>query len=473
MNHVRHIIGTLLVSLGGLMSLTANRAQATTAQNLNNLKTSLTTLGTDLNKVGQGLAAKADTAVIGIKICEIAKQISALGVSTKFSDDLDAGLVSGAHPLATSLTELSTLTGNLALPAGAGALNLMNLALYKLEKVFGDLGTIVNTDLADTSKTDLPSLQKNLVALGADLTGAGLNALGNPLGDVAKAFAAVQATPATVLTNSYFNLWTGAKLENPYTIAVDTTAKTATLQSAKTTTDGFIELNLNYSFAIRQGTDQQQDPFLWGADRAKHGTVSNSGFGQFVAPWIHFPDFNTSVGYVFRGSTASTNFSASTIVGGSDLYTAGSLGFPWWRYVDNAGTIRKMQSTLDIAGGVVTDKNNLLLHPNIFVGGGFQGAYSRGGTNSSLIGLWAGRIGMARVDHPRLISGSSVVLNSLNEPEFDATWAPSLGFDITFPVTTALSVQFGGNVYFTASPSAWNLTVGARVDIDKFFSALK
>jgi hypothetical protein len=282
----------------------------------------------------------------------------------------------------------------------------------------------------------------------------------------------VNAADPAPNTNGYFNVWTGAKIENPYTISVDPVAKTATLQPSKTTTDGFIEFNFNYRYVLRHGTVQEQDPFIWDAGDS-HRITNSPGAGQFIAPWIHFPDLDTSVGYVFRGSSASTNFSASTIAGGSDLYVEGALGFPWWRYVDDNGPIRKMQATFEVAGGVVTDKNNLLLHPNIFLGGGFQGAYVRNGSGGPLLGLWSGRIGMAQVDQPRILSGSSVALNGLNEPVFDATWVPSLGFDITVPVTTVISGVFGGNVYFTDNPASWNMSVGISLDIDKFFNAMK
>jgi len=470
MNYTRQVERTLRLCVMGLLAISSASVPADTPANLNTLKAELTTLGGDLNKIGQAIEAKSDITVVALRMCDIGKQFLALGASTKFSDDLDAAIATGAKPLATGLSQL---TGGLVLPAPpAPALNLIELKTYKLDTLSADLAMLVNTDLTDTKKTDWNSLQKHLASLGTHLTQAGLAAIGGAVSDIAKTFDAAQLTPPPPVSNSYFHFWIGAKLENPFTITVDPAAKTGTLQPTKSTADGFIELNLSYSYVVRQGTDEQQDPFIWGADRRKHGTKSDSDVG-FVAPWIHFPDFNTSVGYVFRGSTASNTFSASTIAGGSDLYAEGALGFPWWRYADKNSAIRKMQSTLDIAGGVVTDKNDLLLHPNIFIGGGFQGAYSLGGTNSSLLGLWSGRIGMARVDHPHLTSGSTVALNGLNEPRFDAVWAPSLGFGITLPVTSALNARFGGNVYFTERPASWNLSVGVDLDIAKFFSALK
>jgi hypothetical protein len=272
---------------------------------------------------------------------------------------------------------------------------------------------------------------------------------------------------------SYVTLWAGAKLENPYSITVDPTNHTAKLQPVDAKTDGYLELRLRYRFVdIVAANAKQITVFSYNANK---NLAERSYSGGFAWDWqggYPLPDVDTAIGYVFRNSSAPTNFNSSTIVGGSDLYVTGSLGFPYWRYASSSTNdpgMRAVQATLEISGGFVTDRHNLLLHPNIFVGGGFQFLYFRGPESDLLPGFWTGRIGLAQVDQPKLITDSSVALNGRDEPEFKSSWVPALGFDVTFPISHTLSAQFGGNAYFTDSPSSWNLTVGLVVDVDKLF----
>ena len=281
---------------------------------------------------------------------------------------------------------------------------------------------------------------------------------------------------------SYVTLWTGAKLENPYSITVDPTNHTAKLQPADTKTDGYLELRLQYRFVDRVAAEAKEILIWRKTETDAHNNTKKvtevdvktypNGFAWQWGGAYPLPDIDTSIGYVFRKSSAPTNFNSSTIVGGSDLYVNGSLAFPYWRYVNQAGDdkgMRAIQATLEIDGGFVTDRHNLLLHPNILVGGGFEFLYFRGPDSDPMPGFWAGRIGLAQVDQPKLLTDSSVALNGRDEPEFKSSWVPALGFDVTFPISHTLSAQFGGNAYFTDSPSSWNLTVGLVVDVDKLF----
>jgi hypothetical protein len=266
----------------------------------------------------------------------------------------------------------------------------------------------------------------------------------------------------------YVSLWGGAKLENPYSITVDRTNHTAILQSDDSTTDGYLELRLRYRFVDRIAAYADEPKIYTVKGRSQDVTPKSGFFGQW--DYYPLPDIDTSIGYVFRDSSSPTNFNSSTIVGGSDLYVSGSLGFPYWRYIGTSGGgMRAIQATLEVSGGFVTDRNILLLHPHIFAGGGFQFLYFRGNQNDPLPGFWTGRIGYARVDEPRLIGDKNVALNGRDEPLFDAEWVPSLGFDVSFPISKTLSAQFGGNAFFTDSPSSWNLNLGLLVNVDKLF----
>src|ERR1051325_3398591 len=151
---------------------------------------------------------------------------------------------------------------------------------------------------------------------------------------------------------SYVTLWTGAKLENPYSITVDPTNHTAKLQSADTKTDGYLELRLQYRFVDRVAADAN-DILIWRKTDPQQGnkkvaeTKARSYPSGFAWQWdgtYPLPDIDTSIGYVFRKSSSPTNFNSSTIVGGSDLYVNGSLGFPYWRYVNSAADDKGMRA---------------------------------------------------------------------------------------------------------------------------------
>lgn len=255
---------------------------------------------------------------------------------------------------------------------------------------------------------------------------------------------------------NYVSVWTGAKIENPYTITVDSTAKTASLAPKGSSTDGYIELKWNNGFVVR-------DP----SDLCKPTEYSFMG-GQLINPFADLPDIRTSVGYVFRNKSAPTNtFDTATIVGGSDIYAEGALGFPWWRS-EHTGNRQRLQSTLEIAGGVVTDKDHLLIHPSFFTGLGIQSVFTRNSDTNYANGFWCGRVGYAMIDRPLLGSGSTVAVNSQLEPEFKSAWVPSVGWDISYPLFKPVNIQFGGNVYISESPASWNLNIGLAVDLDKW-----
>ena len=117
------------------------------------------------------------------------------------------------------------------------------------------------------------------------------------------------------------SVWTGAKFSTPYNISGNK------LSTAGNTSDGYIELNLSSRYVLRQG--QKASDIVWG----DWGTLTpHDGQMHFVNPLAHMPDIDTRIGYLFRGSSAPTNYNASTIVGSSDFYADTSLGFPLWRY---------------------------------------------------------------------------------------------------------------------------------------------
>jgi hypothetical protein len=257
-------------------------------------------------------------------------------------------------------------------------------------------------------------------------------------------------------------LFTGAKVENPYNISVPAGGGTGTLSPAQSTTDGYIEAMISARYVTRYTNSLLNNDFEgkgWISPLPfKVGTISGN-----------MPDLQLQFGYVFRGSSAPTNFTVSTIAGGSDIYGEASMGFPCYRYASQ-DKLTLGQATIELSGGFVTDKNFLTIHPDLFIGGGYQ----LKDTWSSGPFYWFARIGAGRVDHPVLTSGSSVALNGLNEPIFTPKWAASLGTLIIIPTgMNGVSAQVGGNVYLSQPPASWNLTVGVSIDPMAWFGGKK
>lgn len=126
----------------------------------------------------------------------------------------------------------------------------------------------------------------------------------------------------------------------------------------------------------------------------------------------------------------------------------------------------KIQITFpEIAGGMTTDKSILVVHPNLFVGGGFQMAAPSAGF------YWMGRLGYAMIDEPRL-KGSTVPINALGAPEFQWKGALTIGSTFMYKVTDSLSVKLGADAYSTRVGS-WSVTAAVSLDPTKVFQSFK
>jgi hypothetical protein len=264
-------------------------------------------------------------------------------------------------------------------------------------------------------------------------------------------------------------LFSGAKLENPYSIS------TNTLKAGNSTTDGFVELDLYLREIFRTGGADDRLLSTGGMDP----NSENDTHWRFMWPIYSFwggdpaqkasPDFDLKLGYVFSGTSAPSNYTASTIAQGSDFYFNGSFGAPWFRY--DSGTGLKLQSTAEVGGGFTTDKKFLEVHPDLFLGAGLQVAYLGANSASSFGNTYIIlRSGYAAVDEPRLISGSTVALDQLGNPEFDLKWSPSVGAQAILKLSSAICVEMGANVYFTKL-SSWNISAGVSIDPSTFFKS--
>lgn len=267
-------------------------------------------------------------------------------------------------------------------------------------------------------------------------------------------------------------LWTGARFSNPYTIGVANGQGTLNpAGSGSTASDGYLEIDFSDRYIFRGKNNN--DWALFG----KSGTNFEDGKSHFLFPLEQVPEFDARFGFLFSGTSAPTNFNASTVVGSGDVYADTSIGLPIWRgNPDVLHKALKQQVTLEIGGGFTADRQHLDLHPSFFAGLGYQASFPFSGINSTNRAYWVGRVGYALIDQPNLVSGTTnnaVKLNSINEPDYSFKGAPAMGLNIVLPLSSAVSLQTGFNAYFTDNPpSSWNANIGITLDISKFFGAL-
>lgn len=258
-------------------------------------------------------------------------------------------------------------------------------------------------------------------------------------------------------------LWTGAKLENPYTIS----SATKTLQAAGSSGSPYIEIGFAESYVMRSG--KYNDLSWWPSDEE----TPDDHRARFLWPWSKVPDLTGDFGYVFSSSTGPSNYSASTVVGSSDIYGDGTLGFPFIRYCSEDFQW-KQQATFDFSKGFVTDKQFDTVHPSLFAGLGYQGKFPNFVGTTNLPIYWLAHGGLGLIDRP-VISGTNVVFSTaggLSVPSFHERWVPTVGTVIIIPVNGALSLQAGGNAYFSDAPASWNITLGVSLDLSKFAKGL-
>lgn len=247
------------------------------------------------------------------------------------------------------------------------------------------------------------------------------------------------------------NVWTGARLRNPYSIT------NSVLKPNNSTTSPFLELQLLRRAVFIQG--ENEDPVFWGS---RQRTMGDDGRFDFFCPTQLFPDIDLKIGYLFGGSSSSTNnVSISTIAGGSDIYADGSVGLPFWRWSPASGW--NQQLTVEAGGGFASDKQFLALHPNYFVGIGYQ-VHQRDWT-------WFTRLGIGGSDVPRRKDGTATIVTQPDGmPYFDMETSVAWGAQILYRLNDVVSVQFGMNAYFHDRPD-WNVSLGLLIDPQKAFKS--
>jgi hypothetical protein len=267
-------------------------------------------------------------------------------------------------------------------------------------------------------------------------------------------------------TNAFYVLFlSGAKFDNPFRININHEDQTGTLTNRENSTDAFIEFSCFNRFVMRglDLEDYERDP-NW----QKTNTVLGNNKLQFLCPGLHFPDYDINVGFIFRNGSDPTNLSASTIAGGGDFYSEGSIGIPILRY--SSARLGVHQITIEAAGGFATEKCFMTVHPNMFFGAGYQGSFNFPAGK----GYFASRVGYGWVDTPIFSSNNRkdvMVVGDL--PQFKLQSAATIETSLVIPVVTVLNAPVyavvRANVYLTDNPNPWSITVGGSVSIDKLF----
>jgi hypothetical protein len=461
------LAGTLLLIKPSNTPAATNGTNTTDiVQQLGTLATDLDRLNTNLTVAAQALAGSNDTTTVGADLYKIGGKFSQIGTLLDLTNNLSTYFTATNgqtnSPFESSLSTLEQDLSSFQKTPSVGELSV----LHKLLKYSASNIQRIGNDIETTNIADLP---RHLSDLGNDMTILSLRASGNK---DARAREFIEANRQLALKDSASNswgrvfFWTGAKLENPYTI--DTQAKT--LKSSGSSSDPFIEVSFSERYVMRNG---EFDDLKWPWAKNHQDETPNDHRVHAINPLYDVFDMSGSFGYVFGGGNTSNTFSASTIAGGSDIYCDTSIGLPVLRYC-SADYSLKQQFSLELGGGFVTDKQLDVIHPNMFVGGGYQGKFPNFVGTTNLPIYWLGRVGLGYIDQPTLMSTNVVVHNrgGLIIPAFHTTWVPSLGTTIILPLTSALNLQAGGNVYFASTPAAWNITIGVSLDLTKLAKGL-
>ncbi|HTV42579.1 MAG TPA: hypothetical protein VMF08_18585 [Candidatus Sulfotelmatobacter sp.] len=262
--------------------------------------------------------------------------------------------------------------------------------------------------------------------------------------------------------------WTGAKLLSPYTI----NGSSQQLQANSAQANAFIEIDFDQSYVLQDGPGDLR----WNGVSGNHGFTPNDGLVHWAPPWYDVFDVSGSFGYVFGPGNSTNSFSATTIVSTGDIYGGASLGIPILRLC-SLDASWKQQLTFTVQGGFATDRAFDSVHPNVLVGLGYQGKFPISVGTNNLPVYWMNKLGPAWIDQPGL-NGTNVVFSSgntggLSEPVFRLKFVPFCWQSkIIIPVTQAVNIQCGGDVYIGSKPANWDITLGASLDLEQLLSSI-
>jgi hypothetical protein len=251
----------------------------------------------------------------------------------------------------------------------------------------------------------------------------------------------------------------GAEFLNPYAISVPnpTPYGTGTLTNAGSSTVGYVEFDYINRHVLR----------LTGRDFCT-GTNWWDFTGQWMIPTKEAPDVQFNMGFLFENGTGITNqnYSAQSLAG-ADFYSRLDLGFPIWRL--DLPT-QSHQVSFEAGGGVGTQKNFELIHPNAFVGLGYETSFRPflGSSYTNSCGFFEAKAGAGWTDLPSLVGTNNLVnLDGNGNPKFNFRPACELSTYLAYPLTDKVYLTVDAIDYLGyRPPQSWSVKVGVSIPLD-------
>ena len=252
---------------------------------------------------------------------------------------------------------------------------------------------------------------------------------------------------------------------NPYVINVS--GGQGVLTNAGNNTVGFVEFDYINRHVLRADGRDSFTSTNWGAFG-----------GKWLCPFRWPPDVQFALGFVFDNGTSTTNqsYTAQTLAG-ADFYSQMALGFPLWRI--DIPNQQGHQVSLELSGGVVTQKGFEQVHPNAFVGLGYETSFNPtlGTTTTNACGFFEAKAGLGWVDLPSMTGANNLVnLDGNGNPIFNLKSACEVEAYLAYPLTSKIYLTVDATDYIgNKPPQSWNIKVGASIPLDsiaKSFSSL-
>jgi len=247
----------------------------------------------------------------------------------------------------------------------------------------------------------------------------------------------------------------GAEFVNPFQIVVPAGAHFGTLTNAGHSTVGFVEFDYINRHILRPG---RMDP-----------TAKQPNKYGFFNPLGDVPDVQFQLGFLFDNGTTVTNgqtYSAQSLAG-ADFYTQMGLGFPLWRH--DLPT-QSHQVSLEASGGMTTEQSFEHVHPNAFVGLGYETSFSPfiGSATTNVCGFLVTKIGAGWADLPATTGTSNYVyLDGNGNPRFDFRPNWEMSAYLAYPLTSKVYLTVEANTFVgNNQPDSWNIKVGASIPLD-------
>jgi hypothetical protein len=262
-------------------------------------------------------------------------------------------------------------------------------------------------------------------------------------------------------------LSSGARFKGTYNVHVTNSpaGPEGYLNNSGDNTVGFLEFDYISRYVFRQPSEED------------HGYRGNWLGAEWVNPLKCTPDIEARIGFTFANSTGPSNYTASTMVGSGDFYTATRVGIPLLRRTTRT---QRQQVTLEGAGGVSTDSNFLEVHPSAFVGLGYQTSFTPflgGSSTNNLCGFLSGRFGAGWVDVPATTTSptpgvTGIQLDSGGLPVFHLDPSPCMGVSLVYPITSQLLLFVDADAYIRHAPADWTVSVGLSIPLGKVSSII-